>query len=199
MIGCLPAFLSALLSGDPGPAAPLPKPLPEKVYVVYVTVVEVDAEGNETVLLTPKVQTTGNPAGATAQLSDGRQFEFRCDFTKTVTENPRVPKLAKVSRNAAANGLEATPAAASGSADPKVDEYLFRTYDVSALMEYERELTPEDFEPLIQTLKAVAAPESWQGKATIRPFVSTKSLVIKQTAAVHKEVAEALQELKPKK
>jgi hypothetical protein len=199
VVAFFPAFLSALLSGDPSLAAPAPKPLPKKVFVVYVTVVEVDAEGNETVLLTPKVQTTGSLAGATVQLNEGRLFEFRCEFINSIAENSKLPKLAKVTGNSATNAPATIPAAVTKTAAPKIDEYLFRTYDVSELMEFERELTAEDFEPLIQTLKTIASPESWQGKATIRPFVSTKSLVIKQTAAVHKEVAEALKELSPKK
>ena len=190
----LPALFSSLLSGDP---APLPSPA--RVYVVYVTVVELDAEGNETVLLTPKVQTTGNPAGVTVQLEDDRQFAFRCEFATPVAGQSGLPKLAKVSRSNGGNETGERPVVSREPARQKVDDYLFRTYDVSELMDGESELTAADFEPLIQTIKTVAAPESWQGKATIRPFVSTRSLVIKQTAAVHQDVAQALKELTPKK
>jgi hypothetical protein len=191
------------------PAAPANATSP-KVYVVYVTVVEVDAEGNETVLFTPKVQTTGQPAGVTVDHIDGRSFEFQCRLA--ATEKPvleQIPSLAKGSKSAGEDVAPVPTAIAPANVEPTKDHssterrardvFFVRTYDVSDLLEPTDVVTAADFEPLIQTLKSVAAPESWTGKATIRPFASTRSLVVKQNEAGHKAVAAALHELRPRK
>lgn len=199
-------LLTALLSGDP---TATPKPAKPKVYVVYVTVVEVDSDGNETVLFTPKVQTTGNPAGVTVDHADGRSFEFNCQLAAAVSPSLEAPPTAittlPVSKESQpVSAAEILPQSKNpGLLKPaaparKPDEHFVRTYDVSDLLESTDKLTAAEFEPLMQTLKAVALPESWAGKATIRPFASTKSLVIKQTEAGHKAVAAALEELRPR-
>lgn len=197
-----------------------------KVYLVYVTVVEVDEEGNETILFTPKVQTTGNPAGVTVEHVDGRTFDFNCKLTRgapsgleqpgtvQVTGKPNRPSATKPAAGGTAPALvpatEARPIAEASKPAPSVaaavpnqpsrgaDEYFVRTYDVSDLLEQTENLADADFAPLMQTLKAIAVPESWTGKATIRSFPSTKSLVIKQNEAGHKAVVSALAELRPR-
>lgn len=184
-------FLTALLSGDP--AATAPQAAKPKVYVVYVTVVEVD--GDETILFTPKVQTTGSPAGVTVDHADGRSFEFNCQLaTASSPQLERPPAaIASTPSSKPAKPVSAVPAVR------KADEYFVRTYDVSHLLEPTEKLTVAEFAPLIQTLKTVAAPESWTGAAMIRPFPSTNSLVVKQHAAGHKAVAAALDGLRPRK
>lgn len=215
-------LLSALLGAEPATPS---KAAGSKVYVVYVTVVEIDAEGKETIVFTPKVQTTGAPAGITVDHADGRSFEFNC---KLAAEGPSLERagaaVSSAKRKAArpvlkqkmqASAPEAlTPASDSRpgptlvpqekTAPPatgtprKADEIYVRTYDVSDLIEAADPVTDADFAPLIQTVKTVAVPEHWTGKAAIRPFTSTKSLVIKQNDAGHKAVARALEELRPK-
>jgi hypothetical protein len=219
-------LLSVLLGAEP---AATPKTATSKVYVVYVTVVEIDAEGKETIVFTPKVQTTGAPAGITVDHADGRSFEFNCKLAaadgpslerpgtgaavssaKTKTARPAlkqklqssVPEtLTPASGSRPGPELvrpEKTAPPATAAAPRKADEIYVRNYDVSDLIEAADPVTDADFTPLIQTLKTVAVPEQWTGKAAIRPFTSTKSLVIKQNDAGHKAVAQALKELRPK-
>jgi hypothetical protein len=252
-------------------AADAPKAAPAKVYVVYVTVVEVDAEGNETVLFTPKVQTTGDPAGATIEHVDGRSFEFNCkmaaspepplertpdtsakkpflltvgsterksskpglgldqpgfanrDVKAASKEKPAYQSLSRALHNAPAKMVSAAgsrryentptekhspllpsplPHGGEGT-KPKaaarpVGDYFVRTYDVSALLDEpaNKPLTEDHFAPVIQTIKAFAEVETWDAPAAIKPFTSTKSLVVKQTAAGHDAVAETLESLK---
>ena len=202
MAVCISLMLAALLGADPAPAA---KEAKTKVYVVYVTVVEVDADGNETVLFTPKVQTTGDPAGVTVDHADGRSFEFNCQLAAGgVPPLERPPGATATGPAATANAVppssgesRAKPAPAEPTAR-KADDFFVRTYDVSDLLESTDKLTPAEFEPLIQTLKTVAVPQGWPSQATIRPFISTKSLVIKQNSAGHKAVAAPLAELRPR-
>jgi hypothetical protein len=221
-------LLTALLSADPAKASP-PRPAKAKVYVVYVTVVEVDADGNESVLFTPRVQTTGDPAGVTVNHTDGTTFEFNCKLA--ASDEPaleripmlpgskpagdpsaskashdewyaRSPKRSK-SRDATEPQREVTStekaASEFRSVGPTADVYFVRTYDVSEMLETRENATEEDFGPLIQTLKNLAAPDSWTSKTTIRPFPSTRSLVVKQNDAGHKAVAAALEKLHPSK
>lgn len=230
----MPLLLSTLLGAEPAPAASAPKAAKSKVYIVYVTVVEVDDDGNETVLFTPRVQTTGNPAGVTVDHVDGRSFEFNCKLASveantlerppeprsTAPAPPRSqPPLGKKDIPTLASGNVVAPTelrptaeivatAKSAPAAPpvsrKVDEFFVRTYDVADLIEQSVSeksdaAADSDFAPLIKTLKAVAAPEGWSGKATIRPFASSKSLAIKQNEAGHKAVTQALEELRPRK
>ena len=219
-------ILSALLAAEPAPSAP--KTAPAKVYVVYVTVVEVDGDGNETVLFTPKIQTTGNPAGVTVEHVDGRNFEFNCKLATTPPAGLVVPPGDTATRPAAkleppkTAAVKAVPASLPGKPLPvnplvaektggvkpqappqppvsrKITEYYVRTYDVSDLIETGDTLTEATFGPLMETIRTVALPDSWSGKATIRPFTSTKSLVIKQNSAGHAAVAAALAELRPR-
>lgn len=198
-------LLAALFSGDP---ATTPKAAKPKVYVVYVTVVEVNDDGEETVLFTPKVQSTGNPAGVTVDHADGRSFEFNCQLATSsgpvlerppaaLTGRPSSKPASPVAGTAPTQLIPSKPVSASSPLQ-KPDAVFVRTYDVSNLLEPGDKLTAAEFEPLIQTLKTVAAPESWTGAATIRPFPSTKSLVVKHHAAGHKALAAALNELQPR-
>lgn len=219
-------LLSALLGAEPTAS---PKTAQSKVYVVYVTVVEIDAEGKETIVFTPKVQTTGAPAGITVNHADGRSFEFNCKLATaegpllerpgsgaTISSDKRKTARPALKQKLQSSVPEAlTPASGSrpgpelvlpekttpvttAAAPRKADEIYVRTYDVSDLIEAADPVTDTDFAPLIQTLKTVAVPEHWTGKATIRPFTSTRSLVIKQNDAGHQAIARALEELRPK-
>gem|GEM_PF-6048458 len=210
MAAWMPIVMSLLFAAEP--VATAPKAAAGKVYVVYVTVVEVDADGNETVLFTPKVQTTGNPAGTTVGHVDGRSFEFHCEMmladepalarpamvaggqTSSTIPAVLVPTAKRVTAATGARGPSQTPAARPS------EEFYMRTYDVSELIDTpENEPVSEaDFAPLIRTIKTFAEVEGWTGKATIKPFISTKSLVIKQNAAGHQAVAAAIKKLKPK-
>jgi hypothetical protein len=219
-------ILSTLFAAEP--AASALKPADNaKVYVVYVTVVEVDADGNELILFMPKVQTTGNPAGVTVEHVDGRAFEFNCKMTMdggpALQRTPRDAVNTPVAHKASKSALKkespvpvppalapapvAQPAAETvakaetmpvpPAAPRQPEEFSIRTYDVSDLIATEDRLDEVGFAPLIQTLKSVVLPESWAGPATIRPFPSTKSLVIKQNGAGHRAIAEALNGLRP--
>ena len=56
-----------------------------------------------------------------------------------------------------------------------------------------------DFQPLIDLLTATVAPETWDtvgGEGTVSQFDQTLSLVIRQTQAVHDEIADLLNQLR---
>lgn len=56
-----------------------------------------------------------------------------------------------------------------------------------------------DFEPLIKLITESVAPESWNdkgGTGSLAPFESNLSLVISQTADVHEQIADLLEELR---
>lgn len=234
MSGAIPFLLLTLLSAGPAPVTTAPKAMKSKVYVVYVTVVEIDADGTETVLFTPRVQTTGNPAGVTVDHVDGRSFEFHCQLDAAPANSLKIPQGTPIGVSAANKTdrpvakkevptvptetipvppspplgsktiTTEKPAATRAAVSRHPKEFFIRTYDVSDLIEQPQgenpdSATPSAYAPLIQTLKAVAVPESWSGRATIQPFPSTKSLAIKQNEAGHQAVARALAELRPRK
>lgn len=83
---------------------------------------------------------------------------------------------------------------------PEPEEYSVRTYNVGSLVVQagNSQETKPNFEPLIQRIKLSVAPDSWdrQGSAaTIRPFNSTQSLVVRQTRANHTAIERLLEKL----
>lgn len=71
------------------PAA-TPKASP-KAYIFQVQVIEVDAQGRQTVIANQKIQTTGEPAGSAFDKGDGRRFEFTAAIVSSTT-NPFIAK-----------------------------------------------------------------------------------------------------------
>lgn len=216
-------LLAAVISADAAPPVQVTKPPRVKAYVVYVTVVELDEDGNETVVFTPKVQTTGSPAGVTVDNADGRRFEFKCQLADaehprlespplvapavaapppsrplTKTAKPKTSSPAPVSQSSPITAVNRNEIAKGkpAASTSKPEELFMRTYDVTELLGFSGEAQETDFAPLIQTIQRLAAPASWNDKASIKPFTSTKSLVVKQTAAGHRAVAAALADLK---
>lgn len=60
-----------------GQAAPTPAPSPEpRYYLIQVRIIEVDEQGQQTVVATPTLQTTGDATGVTVDPKRGRKFEF---------------------------------------------------------------------------------------------------------------------------
>jgi len=84
---------------------------------------------------------------------------------------------------------------------PDPEEYSVKTYEVADLVAPQK-LTGDakpDFAPVIQRIKTTVHPETWDrkgGSATIRPFNSTSSLVIRQTAAGHLAVERLLEKMR---
>jgi hypothetical protein len=216
-------MLCGWLGSEPASAVAASKPDKPKVYVVYVTVVEIDSDGHETILFTPKVQTTGDAAGATVEHADGRSFEFNCKLAASASpalERPPAvrphpsssstvpqakpkdsssPPVALTPASGSRTGNDTAPRLTTIPTVPRSpDAFYVRNYDVSDLVNVSENVTDADFAPLIETLKMAAVPNTWTGKAMIRPFTSTKSLVVRQNDAGHKAVAAALKELRPR-
>lgn len=84
---------------------------------------------------------------------------------------------------------------------PDPEEYSVKTYEVADLVSPQKlagDAKP-DFAPIIQRIKTTVQPETWDrkgGSATIRPFNSTSSLVVRQTAAGHLAVERLLEKLR---
>ena len=56
-----------------------------------------------------------------------------------------------------------------------------------------------DFSPLMDLITSTIAPDSWEqtgGEATVKPFETTLSLIIRQTQKVHEEIADLLSQLR---
>ncbi len=56
-----------------------------------------------------------------------------------------------------------------------------------------------DFDPLMELIQATIEPESWDevgGPGSVRPFETTLSLVVRQTQAVHDQIADLLDQLR---
>ena len=51
-------------------------------------------------------------------------------------------------------------------------------------------------EAVIKHIQTNVAPESWNEEATVKQFATTTTLIIKQTVAIHKQVAEVLNDLR---
>ncbi len=84
---------------------------------------------------------------------------------------------------------------------PDPEEYSVKTYEVADLVAPQK-LTADakpDFAPVMQRIKTSVQPETWDrkgGSATIRPFNSTSSLVVRQTAAGHMAVERLLEKMR---
>lgn len=94
-----------------------------------------------------------------------------------------------------------------GDADkllPAPNEYSVKTYVVADLVSMDEGdgTSKPDFEPIIERIKSTVHPESWdrkEGAATIRPFNSTSSLVVRQTASGHRAVERLLAKMRQEK
>lgn len=81
------------------------------------------------------------------------------------------------------------------------DELIVKTYNVADLIKIGGGSVDEtpDFRPLIDRIKSTIQPTSWDRKesgATIRPFNSTVSIVIRQTATAHSSIERLLDRLR---
>ncbi|MBC8114967.1 MAG: hypothetical protein H7062_11345 [Candidatus Saccharimonas sp.] len=84
---------------------------------------------------------------------------------------------------------------------PDPEEYSVKTYEVADLVGPKAGTgeTKSDFGPLIQRIKTTIQSETWDrkgGSATIRPFNSTSSLVVRQTSAGHIAVERLLDKMR---
>lgn len=87
---------------------------------------------------------------------------------------------------------------------PAPEDFIIKTYDVADLVDL-TENGMADFDPLIGRIKSSVMPSSWERKeavATIRPFNSTMSIVVRQTSLGHAGVDRFLEKMRremPKK
>lgn len=84
---------------------------------------------------------------------------------------------------------------------PDPDEYSVKTYEVADLVGPVVGLDDgkPDFAPVIQRIKTTVQSETWDrkgGSATIRPFNSTSSLVVRQTTAGHAAIERLLEKMR---
>ena len=84
---------------------------------------------------------------------------------------------------------------------PDPDEYSVKTYEVADLVvpKAGTDGAKPDFGLLIQRIKTTIQSETWDrkgGSATIRPFNSTSSLVVRQTAAGHVAIERLLEKMR---
>lgn len=84
---------------------------------------------------------------------------------------------------------------------PDPDEYSVKTYEVADLVGPAVGLGDgkPDFAPVIQRIKTTVQSETWDrkgGSATIRPFNSTSSLVVRQTTAGHAAIERLLEKMR---
>ena len=84
---------------------------------------------------------------------------------------------------------------------PDPDEYSVKTYEVADLVGPVVGLDDgkPDFAPVIQRIKTTVQSETWDrkgGSATIRPFNSTSSLVVRQTTAGHTAIERLLEKMR---
>ncbi len=84
---------------------------------------------------------------------------------------------------------------------PDPDEYSVKTYEVADLVGPVVGLGDgkPDFAPVIQRIKTTVQSETWDrkgGSATIRPFNSTSSLVVRQTAVGHAAIERLLEKMR---
>lgn len=77
---------------------------------------------------------------------------------------------------------------------PAPEEFTVKTYDVADLVNVGNGMP--DFAPLIERIKKTVLPTSWERKeatATIRPFNSTLSIVVRQTVPGHAAIERLLE------
>jgi hypothetical protein len=84
---------------------------------------------------------------------------------------------------------------------PAADEFILKTYDVADLIKSVDESGREssDFAPLIDRIKTTVQPTTWDRKeaaATIRPFNSTQSIVVRQTSYAHSSIERLLDRIR---
>lgn len=84
---------------------------------------------------------------------------------------------------------------------PDPEEYSVKTYEVADLIAPQKltSIAKPDFAPIIQRIKSTIQTETWDrkgGSATIRPFNSTSSLVVRQTAGGHMAVERLLEKMR---
>ena len=87
--------------------------------------------------------------------------------------------------------LRAKTAKRTGS--PGKEDIFIRTYDVADLS------VAPNFKPLIELITTTVAPDSWEdvgGSGSIAPFEVNRSLVIRQTEAVHEGIVGLLEQLR---
>lgn len=80
---------------------------------------------------------------------------------------------------------------------PTPEEFTVKTYDVADLVKTGADAP--DFSPLIAQIKKGVLPASWERKeatATIRPFNSTLSIVVRQTAPGHAAIDRLLEKIR---
>ena len=84
---------------------------------------------------------------------------------------------------------------------PAPEDFVVKTYDVADLVKASDETGREapNFRPLIERIKSTVQPTSWDRKeasATIRPFNSTQSIVVRQTAYAHSSIDRLLDRIR---
>jgi hypothetical protein len=84
---------------------------------------------------------------------------------------------------------------------PAPDEFLVKTYTVADLVTPRVDSGSNDpnFTPLIERIKSTVFPSSWERKesaATIRPFNSTLSIVVRQTPLGHAAIERLLEKMR---
>jgi len=111
-------------------ASPATKVSKQKHYVVQIKLIEIDEEGNETVLGTPQVKTTGGNAGISIDHNDGRHFDFTINL--------------RTGKNADGSGRELAPAAIPGELnDASVESRLDQKISLKAEQQTRREVLRE--------------------------------------------------------
>lgn len=85
---------------------------------------------------------------------------------------------------------------------PSPDEFTVKTYNVADLVRKGADRETPDFDPLIERIKSNVLTSSWERKeatATIRPFNSTQSIVVRQTATGHAAIERLLEKIRNEK
>ncbi|ODA34643.1 hypothetical protein [Planctopirus hydrillae] len=68
-------------------------PTKAKHYIFQVQVIEVDEQGVQTVVATPRIQTTGTPSGFVTEKPDGQRFEFTVAVSNSFNRPAEVSTL----------------------------------------------------------------------------------------------------------
>lgn len=82
---------------------------------------------------------------------------------------------------------------------PAPEDFIVRTYNVADLVGRRTDRDAADFAPLIDRIKSNVLPTSWERKeaaASIRPFDSTLSIAVRQTAAGHASIERLLERIR---
>ena len=137
------------------------------------------------------------PAGPTAERTPAGPNDELQKLRAEIAELRAQLEAVKKQSAPAVSGVLRTEAAPR---TPKTDEaspkLVTRVYPVRDLLEEQRE---EPAAPLLQILTGVVQPETWimqGGPGSVEYFPTGKSLVVRQTAAVHEELTALLDELR---